>query len=183
MSLTLTSSRPARLVAVFLVFGATGGIGSELCRALAASHPGAHLVMAGRNEEKLATLSAQLGSSTASSHMVDVADPDSVEACTSAAAKQFGRIDGIANCIGSVVLKSAHTTTSKEFDEVLRTNLYSSFNILKSAVKAMMKNPAGSGGSIAFCSSAVARHGIANHEAIAAAKGGLAAMALSAAAT
>ena len=35
----------------YLVFGATGGIGSELCRHLAAQ--GARLVLAGRNEEKL----------------------------------------------------------------------------------------------------------------------------------
>ena len=35
----------------YLVFGATGGIGSELCRHLAAQ--GARLVLAGRSEEKL----------------------------------------------------------------------------------------------------------------------------------
>ena len=63
---------------------------------------------------------------------------------------------------------------------MLHVNLHSSFYVLKAAVKQMMR---GGGGSIAFCSSAVARHGIANHEAIAAAKGGVAAMALSAAAT
>ena len=33
-----------------------------------------------------------------------------------------------------------------------------------------MMRPANGGGSIVFCSSAVAKHGIANHEAIAAAK-------------
>jgi NAD(P)-dependent dehydrogenase (short-subunit alcohol dehydrogenase family) len=52
---------------------------------------------------------------------------------------------------------------------------------LKPAVKAMMRQP--SGGSIAFCSSAVARHGIPNHEAIAAAKAGVQGLMLSAAAT
>jgi NAD(P)-dependent dehydrogenase (short-subunit alcohol dehydrogenase family) len=54
--------------------------------------------------------------------------------------------------------------------QVLRTNLYSCFNILRPVVKAMMKS---GGGSIAFCSSAVAQHGIPNHEAIAAAKAGI----------
>eukprot|EP00878_Enallax_costatus_P043725 GHUV01051786.1.p2 GENE.GHUV01051786.1~~GHUV01051786.1.p2 ORF type:complete len:126 (+),score=19.06 GHUV01051786.1:559-936(+) len=39
------------------------------------------------------------------------------------------------------------------------------------------------GGSIAFCTSAVARHGIPNHEAIAAAKAGVMGLMLSAAAT
>jgi NAD(P)-dependent dehydrogenase (short-subunit alcohol dehydrogenase family) len=54
--------------------------------------------------------------------------------------------------------------------QVLRTNLYSCFNILRPSVKAMMKS---GGGSIAFCASAVAQHGIPNHEAIAAAKAGV----------
>ena len=51
----------------------------------------------------------------------------------------------------------------------MRINLLSSFGVLRAAAKAMMR-PANGGGSIVFCSSAVAKHGIANHEAIAAAK-------------
>ena len=31
---------------------------------------------------------------------------------------QHGRINGITNCVGSIVLKSAHTTSDAEFDEV-----------------------------------------------------------------
>ena len=42
----------------YLVFGAAGGIGSELCRHLAAQ--GARVVLAGRNEEKLRALSEEL---------------------------------------------------------------------------------------------------------------------------
>jgi len=67
-----------------------------------------------------------------------------------------------------------------QFMDVLNTNLITSFNVLRAAAKAMMKS---GGGSIALCSSAVARHGLANHEAIAAAKGGVHSLALSAAAT
>lgn len=32
--------------------------------------------------------------------------------------EQFGRVDAVANCVGSIVLKSAHTTTDMEFDQV-----------------------------------------------------------------
>ena len=73
---------------------------------------------------------------------------------------------------------TTRTTTTKqkrpnaEFDAVMHTNLYSAFNVLRPAVKAMMKQSPG-GGSVVFCSSAVARHGIPNHEAIAAAKAGV----------
>ena len=51
--------------------------------------------------------------------------------------------------------------------DIINTNLVTSFNVLKPSVKAMMKS---GGGSIVLCSSAVARHGLVNHEAIAAAK-------------
>ena len=54
--------------------------------------------------------------------------------------------------------------------QVIKLNLTSCFNILRSSVKRMMTS---SGGSVVFCSSAVARHGIPNHEAIAAAKAGV----------
>ena len=94
-----------------------------------------------------------------------------VEAAIGEAAKRYGRIDGVVNCVGSIVLRSAHATSYEEFDKTVRLNLFSCFNILKPAVKVMM-NQAG-GGAIAFCSSAVARHGVANHEAIAAAKAGV----------
>jgi NAD(P)-dependent dehydrogenase (short-subunit alcohol dehydrogenase family) len=164
------------------VVGASGGIGSELCRALCAAHEGGRVVLAGRSADKLAALAAELGP-RAEVRAVDVLDPADVEACISGAAAAHGRLDGVASCVGSVLLKSAHATTPAEFEQVLRVNLFSSFNVLRSAVKALMKNPEGAGGSLAFCSSAVASHGIANHEAIAAAKGGVEGLALSAAAT
>jgi 3-oxoacyl-[acyl-carrier protein] reductase len=87
-----------------------------------------------------------------------------------AALSAHGRVDGVANCIGSIVLKSAHTTSDKEWADVMTTNLTSCFNVLRPAVKAMMRS---GGGSVAFCSSAVAQQGIPNHEAIAAAKAGV----------
>ena len=65
---------------------------------------------------------------------------------------------------------AAHTTSEGEFLDTLRINLLSSFGILRASAKAMMRQPGG--GSLVFCSSAVAKHGIANHEAIAAAKVG-----------
>ena len=169
---------------LYVVYGATGGIGSELCKRLL-SREGARVVLAGRDEEKLSTVQSAVGgdASRAVIKVVDVLSPDSVEATTAAIVKEHGPIQGVANCVGSVLLKSAHATTAAEFEDILKTNLFSSFSILKSSVKAMMKNPGNMGGSLVFCSSAVAKHGLANHEAIAAAKGGLSAMALSAAAT
>lgn len=169
---------------VYVIFGANGGIGSSLAQLLGAQ-PGAQLLLSGRDEERLQAASSAAAAAGAAAVAVAPADPldvAAVEAVVNDAVKRYGRVDGVANCVGSVLLKSAHTTSQAEFEETLRINLLSSFGVLRAAAKAMMR-PANGGGSIVFCSSAVAKHGIANHEAIAAAKGGVAAMALSAAAT
>jgi NAD(P)-dependent dehydrogenase (short-subunit alcohol dehydrogenase family) len=62
---------------------------------------------------------------------------------------------------------------------VLARNLISAFATVRAAAGVMRK----SGGSVVLMSSAAARIGLANHEAIAAAKGGVIGLALSAAAT
>ncbi|GBF96689.1 hypothetical protein Rsub_09322 [Raphidocelis subcapitata] len=165
---------------VYLIFGAAGGIGSCLAKRLAAQ-PGATVVLAGRDRGRLDALQASLGGAGVPL-VADPLDSKQVEAAFAEVVSSHGRVDGVANCVGSIVLKSAHTTSDADFEQTLRVNLFSCFNILRPAVKAMMKQQPG-GGSVAFCSSAVARHGIPNHEAIAAAKAGVQGLMLSAAAT
>jgi NAD(P)-dependent dehydrogenase (short-subunit alcohol dehydrogenase family) len=90
----------------------------------------------------------------------------------------FGRVDGVANCVGSLLLKPAHLTSQDEFDATVATNLGSAFATVYAAGRVMRQ-----GGSIVLVSSATARLGLPNHEAIAAAKAGIIGLALSAAAT
>lgn len=167
---------------VFVVFGAglTQGvknIGGALAERLVEHHDG-KVILIGRSEEKMQALKAKLGDRV-DYHCVDaVNDPKNIDHVFK---NVGGPLVGVANCIGSVLLKPAHSTTEKEFHDTMQTNAFSSFNILKSAVKVMMRQS--SGGSIAFCASAVAQHGIQNHEAIAAAKGAIVSMSKSAAST
>jgi NAD(P)-dependent dehydrogenase (short-subunit alcohol dehydrogenase family) len=65
--------------------------------------------------------------------------------------------------------------------EVMRVNLDSAWYVLQAWVGVVRQS--GLPGSAVLCSSVVARLGVANHEAIAAAKGGIEALARSAAAT
>ena len=114
----------------------------------------------------------------------DATDSAAVDRCLTAARDRFGRLDGVVNCVGSLLLKPAHATTDTEWADVLAANLTSSFYVLRSAARLMMTaGTAGPGGSIVLMASAVAERGLVNHEAIAAAKAGVVGLARSAAAT
>ena len=104
---------------------------------------------------------------------------DSVESLFDSIKNEHSQLDSVVNCLGSIFLKPAHLTSVQDFDEVLDINLKSSFLILKNSVPMMRKN----GGNLLFFSSAASSIGMANHEAISAAKGGIEAMVRSAAAT
>ncbi len=158
----------------YLVFGATGGIGESLCRRLASR--GARLTIVGRNIEKLQVLADEL---KASAYPIDATRFEEVDARVEHAMQIHGRLDGIANCVGSLLLKPAHSTSEAEWFSTVAANLNTAFAVVRAGTKAMMN----AGGSIVLVSSAAARIGLANHEAIAAAKAGVIGLTLSAAAT
>jgi 3-oxoacyl-[acyl-carrier protein] reductase len=149
------------------------GIGSALARQLVAK--GDKVLIAGRNQEKLAALAGELGAEQA---VAEATDGASVEAAIAAGKTAFGELHGVANCFGSLLLKPGHVTSDAEFESVLAINLKSAFSALRGAAKSI-PGP----GSVVFVSSAAARIGLVNHEAIAAAKAGVQGLALSAAAT
>lgn len=133
-------------------------------------------MLAGRNEEALGNLADTVDGKSV--HALPE-DPASIAAAVQSTVEAYGRVDGVANCFGTILLKPAHLTTDEEWNETLQVNLSSSFAIVRAVAKAF---PA-EGGSVVFFSTVAARIGLANHEAIAAAKAGLHGLALSAAAT
>jgi NAD(P)-dependent dehydrogenase (short-subunit alcohol dehydrogenase family) len=157
----------------YVILGAYGGIGSELARRLAAK--GAKLMLVGRDEARLAALTAELGATYA---VADAIDSTQVESAIAQGFEAFGGFYGIANCFGSLILKPAHLTTDEEFESTLAINLKSAFAVTRAAGRLMK-----TGGSVVFVSSAAARLGMANHEAIAAAKAGIQGLMLAAAAS
>lgn len=158
-----------------IIFGATGGIGSNLSRRL--STDGWRLALCARGTERLTALGDELG---VHCEPADAADLKSVENAFAAACEKFGRLDGVVNCCGSLLLKPAHLTTGEEWAHTLNANLTTAFHVLRGAASRMMRS---GGGSIVLLSSAVAQRGMINHEAIAAAKAGVVGLAQSAAAT
>ncbi|MEO1497935.1 MAG: SDR family oxidoreductase [Planctomycetota bacterium] len=164
----------------YLVLGASGGVGSAVCRRLVAQ--GGRVLLAGRNEAALNALAAEL---SAEAQVVDATQIDAVEAAAKAALESFGRLDGVVNCVGSLLLKPAHLTSEQEWADTLAANLTTSFATVRAAAKTMRKPGAAgvSGGSVVLMSSAAARSGLPSHEAIAAAKAGVIGLAKSAAAS
>jgi NAD(P)-dependent dehydrogenase (short-subunit alcohol dehydrogenase family) len=133
---------------VQLILGAAGGIGSAPCRQLAGQ--GCPLALAGRDSEPLRALATELDASV---HTLDATDVAAVEQTVQDVVTQHGQLDGMVNCVGSILLRPAHRTTPEEWRSVLATNLDSAFATVREGTSAMLKT----GGSIVLLSSAAAR--------------------------
>lgn len=154
---------------VYLILGGTGGIGSATAQLL--TEAGAKVAVAGRNVDRLQSIDGlQLPG--------DATEPDVIDGLVQSTLDHFGRLDGAVNCIGSLVLKPSHLTTDEEWADTIAKNLTTSFRLIRAFAKAVPQ-----GGSLVMLSSAAARLGLSNHEAIAAAKAGVIGLTLSAAAT
>ncbi len=159
---------------VYVVIGATGGIGSTVSKRLA--DDGARLVLGARTESELHTLADATGGIP---FPLDATAFDEVQAIIDRAKDEFGQMDGVINTVGSILLKPAHLTSIEEYRDTIAQNLDTAFFTVKAAAHALMKN----GGSIVLSSSAVAQTGLKNHEAIASAKAGVIGLTRAAAAT
>ena len=159
---------------VYVLLGATGGIGSEVARRLA--DDGAQLVVGARTKDDVQALARDTGGDA---FPLDATQFDEVQSAVKHATDTYGRLDGVVNFVGSILLKPAHLTSVDEYRTQVAKNLDTAFNAVKAGARAMMRE----GGSIVLMTSAVARTGLKNHEAIAAAKGGVAGLMRAAAAT
>lgn len=119
-----------------LVTGASGGIGSAICHALAGQ--GARLAVSGSNAEKLEAFRVSLGGD----HVAipcNLGDKDSVEALIPAALEKLGQIDILVNNAGVTRDNLAMRMKDEEWDEVIRINLEAAFRLMRAAAKPMMK--------------------------------------------
>lgn len=158
-----------------IIGGITGGIGSELVHQLGVGDD----TVAGfaRNPGDAVTLSSGAEVQIKS---CDATDPEAIAQAIESFKDELGSIDSYTHAIGSIYLKPAHLTPIEDWLQTIQTNLSSAFYALRAITKIMAKQ---GHGSCLFFSTAAAQTGISNHEAIAAAKGGIEAMVRSAAAS
>ena len=153
-----------------LVTGASGGIGSEIARALAGQ--GARLALSGSNVAKLEAFAAELGGD----HVClpcDLSNAESVEALIPAAVAALGKLDILVNNAGITRDNLAMRMKDEEWDAVIRVNLEAAFRLMRAACKPMMKARFGR---IITITSVVGTTGNPGQVNYAAAKGGLVAM-------
>ena len=158
--------------AIVLITGASGGIGRALAEQLQAQ--GCSVAAVGRDAGRLADVPASARIAA------DVTTPDGVALAIAACQESLGAAPSqLAHCVGSTLIAPLHRTRADAYREAMRVNLDSAVFMLQAWIAALQ----GGSGSAVLVSSVVARVGVANHEAIAAAKGGVEALVRSAAAT
>ncbi|NML13963.1 SDR family NAD(P)-dependent oxidoreductase [Azohydromonas caseinilytica] len=171
MSLT-----PADLAApqVALVTGARGGIGRAVVAQLRAQ--GHRVAAVGRDAARLADVEADARIAA------DTTTPDGAATAVAACWSTLGGAPTLlAHCVGSTLIAPLHRSPAEQMRELLRVNLESALYMLQAWIEPL--RGAGRPGAAVLVSSVVARIGVANHEAIAAAKGGVEALVRGAAAT
>ena len=143
----------------YLIFGATGSIGSSLAQQLKDSNQEAHLIS--RNEDELKALSEKLGFSFTVADVLEDGFIDQIKPDVS-----DDIIKGLAYCIGSIDLKPLKRVTESDMNKCMKLNLYSAIEAIQGFQDVLKK----SNGSIVLFSSVAAQKGFTNHTIIASAK-------------
>jgi 3-oxoacyl-[acyl-carrier protein] reductase len=155
---------------VAVVTGASQGIGRET--ALTLAEAGAKVVVAARNEEKLAALVQEIAGKGGEAFAVklDVADAEQTKAAFKIILEKFGKVDILVNNAAITRDGLAVRMKADDWDAVLRTNLTGAHLCIQQVLPGMMKARAGR---IINIASVVARMGNAGQANYVAAKAGL----------
>lgn len=161
---------------IVMITGAGGGLGRVSARLM--TEKGWQVASVTRDAGRLEPSPEEMGEIIEA----DVATPEGAEAALTAIRERLGKPPtGLINCAGSILITPLHRTKEKQYRECLRANLDSAFFSLGAFVNALIKEKQ-TGAAVLF-STVAARIGVANHEAVAAAKGAVEALVRSAAAT
>ena len=146
----------------YLIFGATGSVGSNLAKQL--SHASKEIHLIGRNDVELEKLSSELGCDYT---VLDILSDDINENLKN----KFEDIDlaGIAYCIGSIDLKPLWKANKEDFLKCLQLNFFPIVEVIKTFQENLKKNK----GSIVLFSTVAVQKGFTNHSIIASVKGAI----------
>ncbi len=146
----------------YLIFGATGSIGSNLAKLMAGKNQDVQLI--GRDENGLNSLSSELGCKY---NVVDVLDEQSIKNLKNEFEGQD--ISGIAYCVGSIDLKPVRAVKKDDLMKCFDLNFFPIFETIKNFQDNLKKNK----GSIVMFSTVAVQRGFTNHSIIASVKGAI----------
>lgn len=153
-----------------IITGATRGIGKGIAEVFAKHGCNIAFTYAA-SVEKAKALEDELGRSVKiKGYQSDASDYDAAQKLVDDVLEEFGQIDIVVNNAGITKDNLLMRMSLEDYEEVIRVNLNSAFNLTKAAVKPMMKQRKGS---IINMSSIVGRKGNAGQANYAASKAGL----------
>jgi len=128
---------------VALITGASAGIGQACARALAGE--GASLVLTARRKEQLEKLKQEIekGGSKAVLVVGDAREEETAVKAVRAATDACGRIDILINNTGVGNYKNLVNTSAAEYDEMMDTNVRSTFLFTRHTVPVMLQQKSG----------------------------------------
>lgn len=144
---------------VALITGASGGIGTSIAKRL--SSMGMHLVITGRNVEKLEILKKEIEDSDTKVHIIvaDTSFRNTPKQLIDETIQVFGKLDLLVNNAGYAVLKSMKDTDVDEWDHCIAVNARAPFFICRESISYLQES---SCGTIINISSVVGRLGYEN---------------------
>lgn len=119
-----------------LVTGATGGLGSEIARAL--HKAGAFVALSGTREAVLNDLAAELGDRVAVCP-ANLSDSDSVDALPKQASEALDGLDILISNAGVTRDQLLMRMKDEDWDTVIKVNLEAHYRLCKAAMRGMMK--------------------------------------------
>ncbi|MEM6812131.1 MAG: 3-oxoacyl-[acyl-carrier-protein] reductase [Pseudomonadota bacterium] len=119
-----------------LITGATGGIGGEIAKALAAQ--GAKVAVSGRNQDKLNAIATEIGEGSVSV-IADLSSAEGIDALIKEAEEKLGQIDILVNNAGLTRDNLSMRMKEDEWRDVLDVNLTAPFMLAKACQRGMMK--------------------------------------------
>ncbi|MEN6540985.1 3-oxoacyl-[acyl-carrier-protein] reductase [Parvibaculum sp.] len=119
-----------------LVTGASGGIGSDIARAL--HKQGAAVALSGTRKDALDALAAELGARTFVLPC-NLSDSAAVDALPKQAEEAMGSLDILVNNAGLTRDNLFMRMKDEEWDEVIRVNLTAAFRLSRASLRGMMK--------------------------------------------
>ena len=155
-----------------LITGSSQGIGYALARCL--DQAGANIILNGRNKEKLENSAKNLnGKGELHQLCFDVTDHNETKDAINNYESEFGAIDILVNNAGMQHRTPLEDFPPEMFEQLLKTNVTSVFNVSQAIVKHMIKRGSGKIINIASVQTLLARPGIAPYTATKGAVGNL----------